>query len=113
MKARIVVVPFNPVDHVATVARAGSPDPISINVGKRGGHRDAVADIRKNFAAPVAGDFGDKPLAIAGRATRVRHEGDVSGVSEYLRVPTIAPVIVPSALRSDVNQNQQRKFSAP
>src|SRR5439155_19054920 len=59
-KARIVVMPFNPVDHVTTVAGAGSADATSIYVGKPGGHRDAIADVGENFSAPVAGNIGDK-----------------------------------------------------
>ena len=56
-KTRIVVVTFDPIDHVTAIARAGPANAVLVNVRKPGNHRNAVANVRKNFAAPIAGNL--------------------------------------------------------
>src|SRR5678816_2370199 len=102
---RIVVVTEDPVDHVATVARAGRADAIAIDERIATQHiSDTVRQIDEDFAAPIAANIIHKLLAVTGRAARVRCKYDIARVREYLRVPAIAPVIVPCALWSTVNQ---------
>ena len=57
---------FDPIDHVAAVARAGRADAVLVDVRKPGNHGDAVADVGKDFAAPVTGNLIDELLAVAG-----------------------------------------------
>src|SRR5262245_43481418 len=111
VKTWIVVVTFDPVNHVAAIARSRRADACLVNVRKIRDHRNSIADVGENLAAPVAGDFGDELLSIAGRAARVWHENDVAIVGVDLRVPTITPVVSPRALWSAMNQDHKRILS--
>src|SRR5258706_10190501 len=63
---RIVVVTFNPVDHVTTIAGAGPTYAGLVDVRQRGSLGHAILDVEENLATPVAGNFADQPLPIAG-----------------------------------------------
>src|SRR5260370_8080100 len=95
------------------VPRARRAYAFFVDIRKPGRHGDAVADVRKNFAAPVGGNFGDELLAISGRAPRVRHEHHVTIVRPNLRIPPVTPVVVPAPLRAALNQTHHRLFSPP
>src|SRR5882672_3583193 len=108
-EARIVVVSLDPIDHVAAVTRAGRANAILVDeLIALNKIRGAVHDVDVSFATPVTADLVYKSLTIPGRAARVRAKYDVAVVSEHLLVPTIAPVVVPGALRATVNQNNER-----
>ena len=111
LKTRIVIVAFDPVDHVPAIARARRADAVFVDVWQRGDLRDAVAQISENFSTPITRNLGDKLLAIAGRTARVRHERNVSVASVDLRVPAITPVVIPGALGTTVNQDDERILS--
>src|SRR5438067_5556643 len=66
MKARIVVVAFDPIDHIAAVTRSRGPDAILIHVRKIRRHGDAIADVGEDLAAPITGNLSEKALAITG-----------------------------------------------
>src|SRR5262245_25485225 len=98
-KTRIGVVTFDPVDHVTAIAGAGRADAGLIDVRQIRRHRDAIADVGEDLAAPVSGYFGDELLPVTGRTPRIRHEDHVSMVSVDLRIPAIPPIVIPGALR--------------
>ncbi len=65
LKPWIVVVAFDPVNHVAPIARSGGADAIPIHVRQRGRLRHAILDINEDLPAPVTRDLTDQLLAIA------------------------------------------------
>src|SRR5207253_8770739 len=71
-------------------------------------HCDAIADIGENSSAPIARNLINESLAITRRAARVGQERYITIARINLWIPTIAPVVVPSSLRSAMNQNDQR-----
>src|SRR5688572_7183633 len=106
VSARIVVVSFDPVDHVAAVAGSGCAHAITVDELVATNHFcHAVHQIDVNLAAPIPADLIDKLLSVAGRASRVRCEHYIAGVGPDFRIPTITPAIVPCALRPAMNQN--------
>src|SRR5258708_6660680 len=88
------------VNHSSSVTRAGRADAVLVDVRKSGNHRDSIADVGEDLAAPITRNLIDKLLAVAGRAARIGSEHDVTVVGPDLRIPAIAPVIVPGALWS-------------
>ena len=99
----------DPVDHVAAITRARRADAIAIDERVAPQHiGDAVHQIDVDLATPVATDLIYKLLTITSRATRVRRKHNVTRVRKHLRVPAIAPVVVPRALWSTVNQHHER-----
>src|ERR1700716_3957941 len=113
LKPRIVVVTFDPIDHVAAIGSAGRTDTIAINKTttlKYLGY--PIHDVGVSFATPIAADLVHKLLSITGRAAWIRLKDDVAGVRNHFRVPAITPVVVPGALWPAVNQNCKGVFPA-
>src|SRR5215510_9743622 len=110
-EAWIVVVSFYPIDHVTTIAGAGRTDAVLLDVGKVRDHGDTVTDVGEYLATPISGNFRDELLTIPGRTARIWQECYVAVVSVNLRIPTVTPVVIPGALRTAMNQHDQRIFA--
>src|SRR5271154_2326318 len=94
----------NPINHVAAVGAAGGAEARGIYEWIFGdGGVEAFHQVVVNFSAPVAADFGGEFLAVAGGASGIDHDHDVSGRGHYLLVPAVAPGVGPGALRAAVD----------
>ena len=74
--------------------------------------RNTIHQVGVDFPTPIPADLIHKLLSVAGRTAWVWREHDVALVSKDLRVPTIAPTVIPGALWSAVNQDNERIFLA-
>src|SRR6185369_14777109 len=96
-------------DHVAAVTCTRRADTTAIYIRTATQHVcNAIHQVDVNLAAPVTADVIHKLLPVTGRTPRVRRKHDVTGVRKHLRVPAITPVIIPRALWSTVNQDDER-----
>src|ERR1022692_804478 len=108
-----VSVAENPVGHVSAVAGAQRAFPVFIN------ERvsllcvvEALHQVFKRSAAPVAVDGVDELLSVAGGAVEVDHEDHVSTGGEEFGIPAVAPLVSPLALRAAVDEELDRIFLA-
>ena len=102
----------NPIHHVAAVAAARRRHLAAIGVWNAGhdviGHRHDVVECA---SAPIQVDVIHEFLPVAGGASRIRHDHYIARGREHLRIPAIGPGVAPEALRSAVDQQQNRIFS--
>src|SRR5258708_4846205 len=104
-----VGVAHHPVDHVTAVA--GAKSALAIFVNERVGALrviQAIHQVDKGFAAPVAVDAVNKFLPISGRPARVDHDDNVATGSKQLGIPAIRPFVAPLSLRPAVDQELYR-----
>ena len=108
-----VGVPQDPVAHVSTVAGAQRALPGLINKTiMLLGVVEALHQVFKRSAAPVAVDGVDELLSVASRAVEVDHQDHVSVGGEEFGIPAVAPVISPCALRPAVDKELHGIFLA-
>src|SRR5215831_8704373 len=98
----------HPVDHVAAIGAAGGGHSIWIRIRQRRymvhhGH-DIVVDLPAPIVLNVLGEF----LSVSVRSSWVWHDDQIPTRGEHLSIPPVRPVLSPFALRSTVNQKQNR-----
>src|SRR6185503_9436609 len=91
---------------------AGRTYSIAIDVRHSRDIRNAVHDVRINLAGPIARNLIDELLTVSERTSRVGGKHYIARSSEKRGVPSVAPRIVPRALRPAVNQHDQRPLFA-
>src|SRR5437870_6572357 len=73
---------------------------------------EALHQVFKRSAAPVAVDRVNELLSVAGRAVEVDHDDHVTVRSEQLGIPAIAPVVSPRPLRPAMDEELHGIFLA-
>ena len=73
---------------------------------------EALHQVFKRSAAPVAVDGVDELLSVASRAVEVDHQDHVSVGGEEFGIPAVAPVISPCALRPAMDEELHGIFPA-
>src|SRR5947209_17010699 len=71
---------------------------------------EALHQVFKRSAAPVAVDRVYELLSVAGRAVEVDHDDHATVRSEQLGIPAIAPVVSPRSLRPAMDEEFHRIF---
>src|SRR5205823_7090468 len=95
----------NPVSHVSAVA--GTERAFAVFINERIMMLcvvEALHQVFKRSAAPVAVDRVNELLSVAGRAVEVDHDDHVTVRSEHLGIPAIAPVVSPRSLRPAMDE---------
>src|SRR5665213_2333469 len=109
-----VRVPGDPVDHVATVRRAGRADPRRVHPRNIARHCrvKSLHQITVWCATPVTRHLVGKFLTVTRRAMRVDEHDRETARREQGEVPARMPGIEKWRLRSAMNYQQHRKFLA-
>src|SRR5206468_4667657 len=101
----------DPVDHVPAVA--GAQRALTVFIDKRIvllGIVEALHQVLKRSAAPVAVDRVNKLLPVAGRSVKINHDHNVTVRSEELGIPAVCPLIAYWDLRPAVHNELHRIF---
>src|SRR5579859_2879716 len=94
----------DPVHHVSAVRGAQRALAVLVNERIRAfGIVESQHQVLIRLAAPIAADFVNELLPVAGRAARVDQDHYVAVGGEKLKIPTVGPEIAPHSLRSAVN----------